>query len=60
MIVPVSDGATSRSNSNVTIGSKTLTEKLCTYLNIERDYEIVRVTEIEKTSDYVAYLVETI
>lgn len=58
--VPVSDGATSRSNSNVTIGSKTLTEKLCTYLNIERDYEIVRVTEIEKTSDYVAYLVETI
>lgn len=58
--VPVFDGATTRSNSNVTIGSKTMVEKLVTFLNIEHDYEIVRLVEIEKTTDYVAYLVKTL
>ena len=58
--VPVVDGTTTRSNSNVTIGSKTMVEKLVTFLNIEHEYEIVRLVEIEKTADYVAYLVQTL
>lgn len=58
--VPVLDGTSTRSNSNVTIGSKTMVEKLVTFLNIEHEYEIVRLVEIEKTEDYVAYLVQTL
>lgn len=58
--VPVVDGTSTRSNSNVTIGSKTMVEKLVTFLNIEHEYEIVRLVEIEKTTDYVAYLVKTL
>ena len=58
--VPVVDGTATRSNSNVTIGSKTMVEKLVTFLNIEHEYEIVRLVEIEKTADYVAYLVQTL
>ena len=58
--VPVLDGTATRSNSNVTIGSKTMVEKLVTFLNIEHEYEIVRLVEIEKTADYVAYLVQTL
>ena len=58
--VPVVDGTATRSNSNVTIGSKTMVEKLVTFLNIEHEYEIVRLVEIEKTTDYVAYLVQTL
>lgn len=58
--VPVFDGTATRSNSNVTIGSKTMVEKLVTFLNIEHEYEIVRLVEIEKTTDYVAYLVQTL
>ena len=58
--VPVVDGTATRSNSNVTIGSKTMVEKLVTFLNIEHEYEIVRLVKIEKTADYVAYLVQTL
>ena len=58
--VPVADGAKTRTNANVTIGSTVLVDKLITFLNIKHDYEIVRVTEIAKTDDYVAYLVTTI
>lgn len=53
--VTLQDGA-KRENSNVTINSKALVEKFITFLNIKNEYEIIKATEIEKTNDYVAYI----
>ena len=53
--VTVQDG-NSRKNGNVSISSKVLVEKIVLYMDITNDYEIVNVKEVEKTSDYVAYL----
>lgn len=53
--VTLQDGG-SRKNQNVTISSKVFVEKVILYMNITNEYEIVKVKEIEKTSDYVAYL----
>ena len=58
--VNLQDGGKSRENINVTIGSKVLVEKVVTYLDIKREYEIIKAKEIEKTKDYVAYLLTTI
>lgn len=57
--VTVQDG-NSRKNLNVSISSKVLVEKIVLYMNITNDYEIVNVKEVEKTSDYVAYLLTKI
>ena len=53
--VSVIDGK-ARKNQNVCISSKTLIEKVTTFLDIKHDYEIIKATEVEKTDDYVAYL----
>lgn len=42
---------------NATIGSKVLCEKLAEYLNINERYVVLKIKEIAKTNDYVAYLV---
>ena len=42
---------------NATIGSKVLCEKLAEYLNINERYVVLKIKEIAKTDDYVAYLV---
>ena len=42
---------------NATIGSKVLCEKLAEYLNINEQYVVLKIKEIAKTNDYVAYLV---
>lgn len=42
---------------NATIGSKVLCEKLAEYLNINEQYVVLKIKEIAKTDDYVAYLV---
>ena len=57
--VSVADGNT-RKNQNVCITSKTLVEKVITFLDIKNDYDIIKVTEVEKTNDYVAYLLTKI
>lgn len=46
-----------RPNQNVCISSKMMVEKIIALLDIKNDYEIIKVTEVEKTDDYVAYLV---
>lgn len=53
--VTIQDGS-SRLNSNVIIGIKALVDKVVMFLNIKNDYKIVNIKEIEKTEDYVAYL----
>ena len=57
--VTLQDGGV-RKSTNVAISSKTLVEKVVDFLNIENDYEIIRATEVEKTKDYVAYLLTKI
>lgn len=55
--VSVQDGLmNARKNINVSISSKVMVKKIMTFLDIKHDYEIIKVTEIEKTNDYVAYL----
>jgi len=53
--VPLQESHT-RVNANVIIGTKTLVDKVITFLGLNNDYEIIKVTEIERTNDYVAYL----
>lgn len=55
--VLVQDGTRTREKSNVVIHSLVFTQKLVDFLGIERDYEIMKVKEVAKTNDYVAYLV---
>ena len=57
--VTLQDGA-KRENTNVTISSKVLVEKVVTFLDITKEYEIIKATEIERTSDYVAYILTKI
>lgn len=57
--VTIQDGGT-RENSNVIISHKELVGKVVTFLNITNEYEIAKVTEIEKTNDYVAYILTKI
>ena len=57
--VTLQDGA-KRESSNVMISSKVLVEKVVTFLDITKEYEIIKVTEIERTSDYVAYILTKI
>ena len=57
--VTIQDGGT-RENSNVIISNKELVGKVVTFLNITNEYEIAKVTEIEKTNDYVAYILTKI
>jgi hypothetical protein len=55
--VTINDGSNNKSNnSNIRISNKELVEKVATFLGLENDYTIVKVTEIEKTDDYVAYI----
>lgn len=42
---------------NATISSKFLCEKLAEYLNIGEQYVVLKIKEIAKTNDYVAYLI---
>lgn len=58
--VPVQQVGRDDSHNNVTINSNVLADKVVTFLNIEHDYEIVKVKELEKTKSYVAYLLTTI
>jgi len=57
--VNVIDGYSDK-NKNVNITSKVMVEKIATFLNIKNDYEIIKVTEVEKTNKYVAYLLTKI
>ena len=57
--VTIQNGGT-RENSNVIISNKELVGKVVTFLNITNEYEIAKVTEIEKTNDYVAYILTKI
>ena len=57
--VTLQDGC-KRESSNVVISSKSLVEKVVTFLDIAKDYEIIKATEVEKTSDYVAYILTKI
>lgn len=53
--VPLQDGCT-RTNGNVMIGTRAFVDKVVEFLGIKTEYEIIKVTEIERTNDYVAYL----
>ena len=53
--VTLQDGA-KRENSNAMISSKALVEKVVTFLDITKEYEIIKATEVERTKDYVAYI----
>ena len=53
--VTLQDGC-KRELSNVTISSKVLVEKVITFLGITKDYDIIKAIEVEKTSDYVVYI----
>lgn len=53
--VSLYDGA-QRESSNASITSKPMIEKITAFLNITREYEIIKATEVEKTKDYVAYI----
>ena len=55
--VTVQDGTRTRENSNVVIHSLAFAKKLVDYLGIERNYKIVKLKEVAKTNDFVAYLV---
>ena len=55
----ISEGNSER-NQNACITSKTMVDKIATFLNIKNDYEIIKVTEVEKTNEYVAYLLTKI
>lgn len=55
--VPVQDGTRTRENSNVVIHSMAFAKKLVDCLGIERNYKIVKVKQVAKTNDFVAYLV---
>lgn len=57
--VTLQDGC-KRENSNVMISSKVLVGKVVTFLDITKEYEIIKATEIEKTNDYVAYILTKI
>ena len=57
--VTIQDGG-ARENSNVIISHKELVGKVVKFLNITNEYEIAKVTEIEKTNDYVAYILTKI
>ena len=52
----IQDGSKTRENDNVCISSNTLVSKVATFLNIKADYAIIHAKELEKTSEYVAYL----
>lgn len=52
----LSKNANPNRNMNVTITSKTMCDKIATFLDILQIYEIINATEIERTDDYVAYL----
>ena len=56
--VPVQDKKTHDGRvANVTIGITSFCEKLHTLLNISSEFEILKMKEVAKTSDYVAYLI---
>lgn len=57
--VTLQDGA-KRENSNVMISSRALVEKVITFLDITNEYEIIKATEVERTDDYVAYILTKI
>lgn len=49
-----------RENANVLISSKVLVEKVVTLLDISNEYEIIKATEVERTKDYVVYILTKI
>ena len=55
--VPMLDGNTSGGNGNSVINSIELVSRLFVLLNLNTDYHIVNIKEIEKTADHVAYQV---
>ena len=54
--VTVQDAMRSKGNKNVRISNKEFVGKISKFLNLSKDYEIVKIKEVEKTNDYVAYL----
>lgn len=55
--VPMLDGKDSGGNGNSVINSIELVSRLFVLLNLNTDYHIVNIKEIEKTADHVAYQV---
>lgn len=55
--VPMLDGNSSSGNGNSVINSIELVSRLFVLLNLNTDYHIVNIKEIEKTADHVAYQV---
>lgn len=55
--VPLNDAPTRDRTSNVAVCNKTLVTQLADMLGIKKDYAVLRLSLLQKTEDYAAYLV---